>query len=65
MNIGDPIYEVTDNELILGQIIKVNGENDCTGHVTAIIPKEAFVAAYNKWIKGNKKSVTKFFRRHF
>ena len=69
MNVGDPIFEVTDNEMILGLVISTNNDGSYNARATAVIPKDAFVAAYDKWIRGDKKSVTRriveFIKSHF
>lgn len=69
MKVGDPIFEVTDNEMILGLVISTNNDGSYNARATAVIPKEAFIAAYDKWIKGDKKSVksriSEFIRSHF
>lgn len=69
MNVGDPIYELRDNELLLGVVTNVVDENTCDGKIKIIIPKDAFIAAHNQWIKKGKKSVTRkiidYIRKHF
>lgn len=69
MNVGDPIFELRDDNLLLGVVTNVVDENTCDGKIKIIIPKDAFVAAYNEWIKKGKKSVTRrivqFIKSHF
>lgn len=52
MNIGDPIYEIKGNKLLIGKITNVINETACDAKIDVIIPKDAFVDAYNEWIKG-------------
>ena len=69
MKVGDPIFELRDDMLFLGQITNVVNDQTCDGRIKIIIPKEAFVTAYNAWIKKDKKSVTRriidYIRSHF
>ena len=68
-NVGDPIYELRDNELLLGVVTNVIDEHTCDGKIKIIIPKDAFVEAYEEWIKKGKKSVARkiidHIRKHF
>lgn len=52
--IGSPIYELQEDKLLIGRVtnvVEVQGELECVGHADVVIPKEAFVAAYKKWVK--------------
>lgn len=50
MEIGEAVYEITDDALILGRVTELRKDGDAVAHAEAIIPKEAFIEAYNKWI---------------
>lgn len=69
MKVGDPIFELRDDNLLLGVVTNVVSDDVCDGKIKIIIPKDAFVAAYDKWIRGDKKSVTRriveFIKSHF
>lgn len=52
--IGSAIYELQEDKLLIGRVtnvVEVQGELECVGRADVVIPKDAFVAAYNKWVK--------------
>ena len=65
--IGSAIYELQEDKLLIGRVtnvVEIQGELECIGRADVVIPKDAFVAAYNKWVKRSiKERIREFLSR--